>query len=157
MTIQMEKGRCQARSDLSELWLRIICFRNDETVREASQSKVVGKITAMLSKLKEPGLQVRLFQFFYFLRRRREITYEGNFITCLRKLLDATPTSPTRLRNAFYEPFLSKATHCLRLYYSLLSILYCLLSPRHIPCQIARFNFKFELAFQRHARGIAPP
>jgi hypothetical protein len=57
-------------------------------------------------KLKEPGLQVRLFQFFYLFGRRREINYAGNFITCLQNVLDATPTLGTRLGNGFYEPFL---------------------------------------------------
>jgi hypothetical protein len=65
-----------------------------------------------LIKLKEPGLLRRLFQLL-LLRRRREITvsYEANFISCLQKLLDACPTSPTRLGNVYYEPFLSKTTH----------------------------------------------
>jgi len=61
-----------------------------------------------LIKLKEPVRQHRLFQL--LLRRRREF----NFITCPQKLLDASPTSPTRLHNGFYEPFLSETTHCLR-------------------------------------------
>ncbi len=50
-------------------------------------------------KLKEPVRQHWLFQ---LLRRRREL----NCITHLQNLLDATPTSPTRLRNGFYESFL---------------------------------------------------
>ncbi len=63
------------------------------------------EIPVPLIKLKEPGLQVRLFQFFFLLGRRREITYEGNFITCLQNMLDASPTSAKRLGNGFYEIF----------------------------------------------------
>ncbi len=37
------------------------------------------------------------------LRRRREL----NCITCLKTLLDASPTANTRLHNVFYEPFLT--------------------------------------------------
>jgi hypothetical protein len=59
-------------------------------------------------KLKEPGLQTGSFNFSILLRRRRESAYEANFITCLQNMLDATPTSVTRLRNVIYESFLSR-------------------------------------------------
>ena len=59
-------------------------------------------------KLKEPVRQHRLFQLLW--RRRREITYEANFITSLLDPLDASPTSLARLHNVFYEPFLRSAS-----------------------------------------------
>jgi hypothetical protein len=45
-------------------------------------------------KLKEPVRQHRLFQLLW--RRRREITYEANFITSLPNPLDGQPTSAAR-------------------------------------------------------------
>jgi len=51
--------------------------------------------------LKEPVRQHRLFQLLW--RRRREITYEANFITSLPNLLDASPTSTGRLHNVLHE------------------------------------------------------
>jgi hypothetical protein len=56
-----------------------------------------------LIKLKEPGLQSRLFQ---FQGGEEKSPYEDNFSTSLHNMLDAYPTSRKRLHHVFYEPFL---------------------------------------------------
>jgi len=70
-------------------------------------STVVGKIRELLLNRKSQGSKSGSF---YLFRRRREITYEANFITCLQNMLDASPTSAKRLVNAFYEIFIRKTS-----------------------------------------------
>jgi len=51
-----------------------------------------------VTKMKWPVM----FTGHFIFQRRREF----NFITHLKKILDATPTSGTRFGNVFHEPFL---------------------------------------------------
>jgi len=75
--------------------VRLTRFGNDDV--EKSLTTVAGRIVAL--KLKEPGLETRLFQ---FLGGEEKSPYEGNCITPMLSLLDAIPTGYKRWDNDFH-------------------------------------------------------
>jgi hypothetical protein len=74
-------------------------FQNDEVVRKLS---VAAKLTHLL-KLKEPGLQTRLFQ---FSRRRREITLRMQLYHVPAEHAGRLPYVNLTIKRRFYEIFL---------------------------------------------------